>query len=92
MSTFVTFTVISLPLGAVYVVESPTFRPRIAWPSGLDSGYTSMSLASSAISRLPSRKVLESPAMVAVTTVPTSTTPWLSGASPTVALRSSCVS
>jgi hypothetical protein len=51
-----------------------------------------MSLESSAISREPSRNVLDSPAIFAVTTVPTSTTPWLSGASPTVELRSRSVS
>src|SRR6218665_850617 len=63
----------------------------IAAPIGLLSLYTSSS-ESPEISRLPIRNVLWSPPMIAVMTVPASTTPEDVGASPTSAVRSSAVS
>jgi hypothetical protein len=70
--------VISVPVGVVYVTVSPTVQPLIAAPSGDVGENTSMS-AEPAISREPSRNTSSSPATVAVTTMPGSTTPLSSG-------------
>src|SRR5665648_902890 len=66
-------TSICAPVGVLYDGDSPAECPMMAAPSGDLSLYTSRPVPSAA-SREPTRKVIRSPATVAVTTMPGSTT------------------